>query len=208
MDYMNKKIIVASVLIFVFLTLFPTVSLGYNEPGPASAPVCNTEKPQKAWLYRIKSLGKGKYQLFWDKADRASSWTIGYGTQPGKYIYGLNDFGNDQSRDLIINTFSNKKFYFAIKANNGCMPGEWSNEWKVGTVGVGTAPVAIKTTKVVPVLKETPVKKDVVVKPVVSTSPVVVTKTPAARPTVVVTPPTSAPVSQGGFWGWMKGLFK
>lgn len=199
---MNKKAIVPAVLFVVMFTMSAGVVLAYNEPGPASAPVCGNAKPQKAWLYRIKSLGKGKYQLYWDKADKASSWTVGYGTQPGKYIYGISNFGDGNSRNLVVNTFSNKKFYFAIKANNGCMPGDWSNEWKVGTgstVGTVVTPKVVKAAapvvnSAVPVVTKAPAKVNV---PVVTKTPLV--NTPA--------PSTTLPKS-GGFWGWLKGLFQ
>jgi hypothetical protein len=199
---MNKKIIVSAFLVAAMFTASANAVLSYYEPGPATAPVCNNEKPQKAWLYKVKALGRGQYQLYWDKADRATTWTIGFGTQPGKYIYGLNDFGNDLSRNLIVNTYSNRKFYFVIKANNGCMPGDWSNEWKVGTVVAGTV---IPT----PVTTIAPIKKLVTVAPtpttVRGTTPVV-SKAPAVKTPVVV--PTPTPVPQSGLWGWLKGLFK
>lgn len=210
---MNKKAITTGVLSVVMFTMSAVVTMAYNEPGPASAPVCGNVKPQKAWLYRVKSLGKGQYQLYWDKADKASSWTVGYGTQPGKYIYGQNNFGDSNSRGLTVNTFSNKTFYFAVKANNGCMPGDWSNEWKVGTGSIvstvattgtvkkTTTPVVKKTTgtvkTVTPTVTKAPAK---VTTPVVTQSPTVKT------PTTTTTPTT--PAKSGGFWGWLKGLFQ
>jgi hypothetical protein len=208
MNYMNKKTIVATIMVVALLTASASAALAYNEPGPAGAPVCNSEKPQKAWLYRVKSLGGGKYQLFWDKADRATSWTIGFGIMPGKYIYGLNDFGNDQSRNLTVDTFSNKKFYFVIKANNGCMPGEWSNEWKVGTAAPVFTPAAGNTTlNDVDVVVTPPVA---IITPVISEKPVVttipfVTKAPVKG----IIPPVATPTpAKGGFWNWLMSLFK
>lgn len=197
---MNKNSFKIGVMSAVIFTMSAGVAMAYYEYGPATAPGCGNAKPQKAWLYRVKSLGKGQYQLYWDKAERASSWTVGYGTQPGKYIYGQNDFGDSQSRNMVVNTFSNKKFYFAIKANNGCMPGDWSNEWTVGTSSfVGTTSY-VAPTRIIPTPTTT--------KPVVTTTPVkggqpVVTKAPGVKtPT-----PTTLPKT-GGFWGWLKGLFQ
>ena len=196
----------------VVLTMSATGAMAYNEAGPTAlggtatnAPVCSSEKPQKAWLYRVKSLGKGQYQLYWDKANNASSWTVGYGTQPGKYIYGMGNFGDGNSRDLVVNTFSNKKFYFAVKANNDCMPGDWSNEWKVGSSSfVDTtsyvAPTVKKTgTSIIP----TPTVTKVVTTAPVKGSQPVVTKTPTVK-----TPTTTTLPKSGGFWGWLKRLFQ
>jgi hypothetical protein len=200
---MNKKILISTMLVAAMFSISTSAIMAYNEPSGWAAPACNNEKPQKAWLYRVKSLGNGKYQLFWDKADRASSWTIGYGTSPGNYIYGLNSFGNDQSRNLTVNTYSNKKFYFAIKANNGCMPGEWSNEWGVGT---GTGTVAVAKTTAVKSTSSATTKS--VVAPVVTKAPSkqttpVVTKAPAAQEKAAA----PATAKKGGFWEWLKGLF-
>ena len=177
--------------------------LAYNEPSGWAAPLCTAEKPAKAWLYRVKSLGKGQYQLFWDKADRATSWTIGFGTQSGKYIYGLNSFGDSQSRNLIVNTYSNKKFYFVVKANNDCMPGEWSNEWGAGTVVGGTyvpRTITATTTTTTPVITTiAPVNSRVTV------APTKVTTKGTAPITPVVTP---EPVAKKGIWEWLMGLFR
>ena len=203
---MNKKIIVSTILVAAMFIVSANAVMAYADPGPASAPVCNTEKPQKAWLYRVKSLGKGKYQLFWDKADKATSWTIGYGTEPGKYIYGIHNFGDEKSRNLIINTFSGKKMYFVVKANNGCMPGEWSNEWKVGTVGTvatGTIKTVAPATKKVtaPVVTKAPAKGTVK-----DTAPVKETVKETTQETAPVITP--APAKTGGLMNWLKGLFR
>ena len=195
-------------LVVAMFSISTGAIMAYNEPSGWAAPECNSEKPQKAWLYKVKSLGQGKYQLFWDKADRATSWTIGYGISPGKYIYGLNDFGNDQSRNLIVNTFSNKKFYFAVKANNGCTPGEWSNEWKVGSVGtvaatpaVKAVPAAVKKSVTAPVVTQAPSAKETVKKtaPVVTQAPVTQQK---------ATPAVPAVPAKKGFFNWLMGLFQ
>jgi len=206
---MKRKIVISTILAGAMLLSSAGIVFGYGEPGPASAPVCNNEKPQKAWLYRVKSLGNGKYQLFWDKADRATSWTIGYGVEPGNYIYGIHNFGDSQSRDLVVNTFTNKKMYFAIRANNDCMPGEWSNEWKVGTGTGGVTAAAVKQTGATPTT-QTPIvtkapAKAAEISPVPTTKKETVKETaPAAQPAPVVTPTPK----KGGFWEWLKSLFR
>lgn len=218
MNIMNRKIIVAAILVATSFVSSGDAVMAYNQPSGWAAPPCNSEQPAKAWLYRVKSLGKGKYQLFWDKSDKASSWTIGYGTEPGKYIYGLNNFGNSESRNLIVNTYSNRKFYFVIKANNGCMPGEWSNEWKVGSVATtGTYTPTVKTEYTTPETTLIEVSVAPTKTPVVSLAPQI-EKTVTAAPTEVIpTKVKSAPVTttteamestKKTFWEWLIGLFK
>ena len=204
---MIKKVIASTMLVMAVFMAFTKAVLAYNEPSGWAAPLCTAEKPAKAWLYRVKSLGKGQYQLFWDKADRATSWTIGFGTQPGKYIYGMNSFGNDQSRNLIVNTYSNKKFYFVVKANNGCMPGEWSNEWGAGTVVGGTyvPKTTIATTTTTTTTTTTPAVTTIAPKRTTTAAPTQITTRGTAPITPVVTP---APVVKKGFWEWLTGLFR
>jgi len=199
---MNKKII-TTVLVAAMFIISANAVMAYADPGPASAPVCNTIKPQKASLLRVKSLGKGKYELLWDKATDASSWTVGYGIAPGKYIYGIHNFGDDRSRSLTINTFSNKKFYFVVRANNGCMPGDWSNEWKVGTVAAAATgtirTVAPVVKKAAPIVTKAPVKTTTI-------APVKEGTAPAQEETAPIITP--APVKTGGFGAWLRGLFR
>jgi hypothetical protein len=66
--------------------------------------------------------------------DRANSWTIAYGKESGKYIYGMTNFGDANSRAVNINMLPVGTYYLVVKANNGCMPGAFSGERKI-TVG-------------------------------------------------------------------------
>ena len=129
----TARIILLFLSIFFLFALSSRV-LAYGEPGPASAPICTAVVPAKAWLYMIKTAGSNAVDLFWDKADRATNWTVAYGVQSGKYIYGVHNFGDSSSRGIRINLLPAGKYFFVVRANNGCMPGPFSDE-KVITLG-------------------------------------------------------------------------
>ncbi|KKT78606.1 MAG: hypothetical protein UW73_C0001G0053 [Microgenomates group bacterium GW2011_GWB1_44_8] len=210
-----KKIVgaIAVSTVLVASTVVPVLGYGGDPPG---APSCNNSVPKKAWLYSAKSSGAGQVDLFWDKVDGASSWTVAYGVQSGKYIYGVSGFGNGDSRSLRVTLLPSGQYYFVVRANNGCMPGPFSNEW---VINVGGGSVRLSTSGVTRAVLET--EPTVTPRPTaVVTNPKV--QSPAATniPTVTFAPrpqnptflsPTPAPKSQsnsGGFFGWLGNIFK
>jgi hypothetical protein len=116
---------------------------GSNPPGP---PVCNNAKPGTPSFSFVRNAGGGQIEVGWNMVDRANGWTIAYGVDSGKYIYGMANFGNDQSRSVKINMLPVGIYYFVIKANNGCMPGSFSGERKVTVYANGNV-LGAKTTK-------------------------------------------------------------
>lgn len=99
-------------------------SAGFSQPGPGSAPSCNSSKPGTPTNLVINRQGD-KAVLTWSPADSATTYTIAYGTAPGNYIYGVPDTGN-------VTTFTvgsldpNSQYYFVVRAVNNCMPGDWN----------------------------------------------------------------------------------
>jgi len=154
-------------------------------------------------------------KLVWDKSDRSSSWTIAYGVESGKYIWGIDKFGNGELRSFTVGGLPAGTYYFVVRGNNGCMPGPFSDEVKVvagkakvaytGTVTPKTtAPVVTEpkttTTKITPV----PTR---VVQPKVTTAPQ--TETDTTKP--VVPQPTPTPAKKGflqGIVDFFLGLFR
>ncbi len=98
-------------------------------PGSTTLPpVCTTEAPKVAWPFSAKAMGSNTVRLSWGAAEKATSWTVAYGSSSKKYIYGLSNFGNSDSRSVDISSLPGGAYYFAIRANNGCMPGPFSPE--------------------------------------------------------------------------------
>lgn len=206
-----KKVLLTTSLILVFgLAVAPAVMAGYGEAG--TAPGCSAEKPSKPWLYYSEFLGNGQVKLVWDKNDRASSWTIAYGTESGKYIWGIDRFGNGEWRSFTVNSLPGGTYYFVVRGNNGCMPGPFSNEVKVvaggkkvAYTGTGTTPVTVEPKTTTPKVTTAPGKT---VQPKVTTAP----KNGAAGTTKPAAPqPTPTPAKKGflqGIIDFFMGLFK
>lgn len=204
----KKALLISSVFLVLGLAFVPVVMAGYGEAG--TAPGCSAEKPSKPWLYYSEFLGNGQVKLVWDKNDRASSWTIAYGAESGKYVWGIDRFGNGDLRSFTVNSLPAGTYYFVVRGNNGCMPGPFSNEVKVVAgakkviyTGTGTTtPVVVQpkttTAKVTPV----PTKK---VQPKVTSVP----KNGAVGTTNPQ--PTPTPAKKGFFQGiidFFLNLFK
>lgn len=137
----NKFRIIFTFLLFLglILTFAKPALAGYGEAAPneASAPVCNAEKPSQPSLFSANVIASNAVELTWGAADRASSWTVAYGVESGKYIYGVSNFGNSSSRGIKIGSLPSGRYYFAVRANNGCMPGPFSNEKEASLGGGG-----------------------------------------------------------------------
>ncbi len=124
------SVVLAFVLVFVLSTT-PSLAGYGTAPNINKAPTCNSEKPGQAQFSFVQKSGRNQIEVGWNAVARATSWTIAYGTESGKYVYGMADFGNNQSRSVKINMLPAGTYYLVIKANNNCMPGNFSNERKI-----------------------------------------------------------------------------
>jgi len=142
----NNNIKFAKLLILPMFLLSAGPALagyGSNPPGP---PVCNNEKPETPQFAFVRNSGNNQIEVGWNETKRADSWTIAYGKESGKYIYGMSNFGDNQSRSVKINMLPVGTYYMVIKANNGCMPGAFSGERKIRVFADGTV-LGTKTTR-------------------------------------------------------------
>lgn len=120
-------------------TLTPTVT---STPEPTSAsnettftnvstPACNDAKPGSApVLHLTTSSGPNSITLYWEKAkDPVTYYLVTFGTKPGEQLYGNPNVGNSSTTSYTINNLSGGlNYYFKVRAGNGCMPGDFSNE--------------------------------------------------------------------------------
>jgi hypothetical protein len=108
---------------------------------------CSNGIPATPVLASAIPIGTNEIKLTWtDVADPVSNYLLAYGLSSGNYIYGNPNIGNQGVTSYIVGSLSSsQKYYFAIKAVNGCMPSSYSNEIGVSTAGtviVTSTPVA------------------------------------------------------------------
>jgi hypothetical protein len=121
-------------------TLTPSPS-----PTPTSAPgVCNNPTPGSApKLTDAVSAGAHSVTLTWEKATNpVTYYLLAFGTTTGNYIYGSPNIGDQNTTSYTVGNLSTgRKYYFVIRAFNGCAPSSYSNEI-VGTAGATATPTS------------------------------------------------------------------
>jgi len=95
----------------------------------ASAPECKAERPNAPVLQSVTKNGT-KATITWSKVEKATHYTIAYGTKLGDYTFGVPNTGN-VTNYTIEALDPTKTYYFVVYAVNDCMP---SNP---GTLGGG-----------------------------------------------------------------------
>lgn len=142
-----------------------------TNPSPGSSPQ----------LTSAKAVGTNQIMLTWTKSlDPVSHYLVAYGMSSGQYQYGNPRIGGRDITSFTIDSlFPNTKYYFIIKAVNGCMPGENSNELSATT---------LTQAKAITVSTPTPTAT-------FKLSPTLATSTASASPTQITTPvpPTAIP---------------
>ncbi len=148
----NKKIAFALVVALGLSLANSSVALAGYGSSPSSggsngeAPRCDNQVPGTPSFSFVRRAGSNQIEIGWNQVNNASSWTIAYGKESGKYIYGMSNFGDSNSRSVKINMLPVGTYYVVIKANNGCMPGAFSPERKI-TVGAGGSVLGVKTNR-------------------------------------------------------------
>jgi hypothetical protein len=117
-------------------TVSPTPSI---TPTPtSSANICNNSPPGSApKLTSATALGAHQIKLTWTIAsDPVTYYLLSYGQKSGQYIYGNPNIGPQGTISYIVsNLATGTKYYFVIRAGNGCAPGSFSNELSETTTG-------------------------------------------------------------------------
>jgi len=102
-----------------------------NNSNPTHTYSCNDEKPNSIpTLTRALVSGNGQITLFWTKANGpVSNYQISYGTSSNAHQFGIPSFGDANTTTMDIKELTpNARYFFKVKALNGCKPGEFSNE--------------------------------------------------------------------------------
>lgn len=113
---------------FVTPTQTPTPQL-----SPTPVQTCNATAPGSTpELKSAEPADTNKITLTWSAVSPVSYYLISYGLTSGKYIYGNPNVGNVTSY-TVGGLAKNAKYYFVVKAVNGCAPGNFSNELSAST---------------------------------------------------------------------------
>lgn len=148
-----KKFTIYSILtatsLIAFTLIVPNskIAFGYGGGGSGSAgtaPVCGDSKPSSApTLLSATPTGNNSIILRWSKAsDPASYYLVTFGLRTGEQLYGNpNVGGNDTTAYTINNLSGGTRYFFKVRAGNGCMPGDYSNEVSAVAGGVQLASV-------------------------------------------------------------------
>lgn len=127
--------VLLSILVFSIIIASPTWATVTISPPSAAAPVCTNSKPGTPTLSSLLVTGANQVALYWTQASNATSWTVAYGRVSGNYSWGFADFGDTNSRSATVSYLSPGTYYFAARANNGCMPGDFSGERSIRVAG-------------------------------------------------------------------------
>ena len=144
-------------LIFGFIVLFMAFFslngaeiarvFGYGESTStttSSTPAtCSAAKPGSAPYILFASPGNNSVTLTWTKATNpVTKYLVAYATTADAMQYGNPDVGGPDTTFYTVKGLSGgTRYYFKVKAVNGCMPGDFSNVLAaVSTGNVITAP--------------------------------------------------------------------
>lgn len=110
-------------------------SVASSVPGPQ---VCSSLPPgsKTPMIYAAIPISNKSLTLYFTEADKPfDRYYVQYGNEPGKYIYSGEFLAKEGMRTLTIgHLFPNRRYYFQIRAGNGCATGGWSNEFSANTI--------------------------------------------------------------------------
>ena len=109
-----------------------------NSTNNANSVVCNDGKPGSAPFLRSAVAGENSVTLTWDEASLpVSYYLVAYGLSSGSLAYGNPNVGGAKTTSYTISGLSGgTKYYFKVRAGNGCKPGDYSNELSATPTGI------------------------------------------------------------------------
>ena len=113
-----------------------------SQPFQSIPPSCDSQKPgaKLPWLYGAIPNSQSSITLYYTHADNpVDHYVLEYGSESGKYIYAATNIGDQNSATYTVQFLKpNSKYYFRIRAGNGCAVGSWSNEISATTKSLFT----------------------------------------------------------------------
>lgn len=110
--------------------------LSDNSPPANGDSTCSAPKPSSSPdLFQINSKTTSTTLFFSPSSGNRDRYYVMYGLSSGAEQYGF-EFLNDTNGVVSVEVNAlqpNTPYYFKVRAANGCMPGDWSNELAVRT---------------------------------------------------------------------------
>lgn len=143
-EYQNKETVFDLTLGFwgdAIITPAPTSAPGTVLGAGVSTPTCNDTKPAGVPILLSATAGVNSVKLTWSEGTGPLSYyLVAFGTASGLQQYGNPNIGGPGTTAYTINSLSgNTRYYFKVRAGNGCMPGDYSNEISATPTGVFVA---------------------------------------------------------------------
>ncbi len=119
-----KTLSLLSVLLFAFTFFIP------NNTYVKAACKSPTAPPATAPVLLSAVAADGQVTLTWQKAeDPVTHYLLQYGTDSENYEYGNPNIGNRDTTSYTVSSLTNgTKYYFRVRAENGCKPGDFSDK--------------------------------------------------------------------------------
>lgn len=112
-----------------------------SSSSTASAPTCSDVKPSSTPdLFQV-NLDASTARLFFAPVLGFDRYFISYSTHPSAEEHGVGVIltGTGVQNYMVSHLKPSTTYYFRVRAQNGCMPGEWSNTLRGVTRGVGSS---------------------------------------------------------------------
>lgn len=108
-----------------------------SSPGPANPPSCGDSAPSAPpFLFQLDATHHQTTLSFTPNAQNVTQYFIAYGYSSGDMRFGTS-FSQGASggvQQYKINDLApNTTYYFRVRAQNGCMAGDWGNEMRITT---------------------------------------------------------------------------
>ena len=172
-----------------------TGSVAFYQPGtnPPTPGLCADPVPGGTpHITSAVSSGKNSITISWtDAANPVTHYLVSYGLSSGNYQYGNPNIGGQGTTSYTVGGLSTgTKYYFVIRAINGCTPGSYSNELSAIAGGGSTiTPTPLLTPMVTQTNQPAPVNSTIP-SPAITVSPNLL---PSQIPNLQTAEPTVSP---------------
>lgn len=122
--YMVSRFFLGFILLFLLLSFMP------HTLGEVDATHCTAPRPGSAPVLTSAVSHDRSVTLTWTVAqDPVTQYVVAYGTSRDEIEYGAPNIGDRQTSSFTVGELKNGvKYYFRVRAVNGCKPGKFSNK--------------------------------------------------------------------------------